>query len=267
MPFCIVGQRLDKVNLALQPPGFEPLQIIRIYSLKVSCGKPLDIRSRGLYNPTTFEAGPDPGAANRPSGGEDFPFYQFCFCEKKPASERPAGDRRHMAIRDPNVCSALFLTVGAAWMDLRSTKVDNGWLLFWLGVSVAAQAARAGPEILLQILSGMAVPLLLLFPFFYFRMLGAADIKLLAVLGSFLGRKAILSCLFYTFLCAAVLSLFTFIFDGGIKKRIRYLAGWLQQYLETGQRLPYLRSGLREESLHMTVPMLMAVLLWAGGWY
>ena len=212
---------------------------------------------------------------------------------------------------DPNICAALFLTAGAVWMDLRSTKVDNGWLLFWLAVSVIMQVIRAGPgivgsadagltcvgpgiigsadagltcvgpgsvgpgssgpELLLQtllwILPGMAVPLLLLFPFFYFRMLGAADIKLLAVLGSFLGRKAILYCIFYTFLCAAVLSLLIFLIDGGIQIRIRYLAGWLKDYLETGKRRPYLRPGLREESLHMTVPMLMAVLLRAGGWY
>lgn len=153
-------------------------------------------------------------------------------------------------------------------MDLRSTKVDNGWLLFWLCVRGIMRVIRAGPgNAWFEIVTGMAVPLLLLFPFFYFRMLGAADIKLLAVLGSFLGRKAILSCVFYTFLCAAVLSLITFVFDGGIHIRVRYLAGWLREYLETGQRRPYLRAGLREESLHMTVPMLMAVLLRAGGWY
>lgn len=152
-------------------------------------------------------------------------------------------------------------------MDLRSTKVDNAWLLFWLAVGTAAQVIRAGPAVLLQILPGMAVPLVLLFPFFYFRMLGAADIKLLSVLGSYLGRKAILPCLFYTFLLAAFLSLLTFLLDGGIQNRVRYLAGWLHRYLETGRREPYLRTGLREESLHMTVPMLMAVLLYTGGWY
>ena len=182
---------------------------------------------------------------------------------------------------DPDICAALFLTAGAAWMDLRSTKVDNGWLLFWLTVQVVTLVIRAGPEnpgpvrvgpeILLKtfmwILPGMAVPLILLFPFFYFRMLGAADIKLLAVLGSILGRKAIFPCIFYTFLCAAILSLLTFFIDGGIQKRIRYLAGWLRDYLDTGERRPYLRPGLQEESLHMTVPMLMAVLLWSGGWY
>lgn len=171
------------------------------------------------------------------------------------------------ACMDPNICAALFLTAGAAWMDLHSTKVDNGWLLYWLAVSVVTQVIRAGPAILPGMLSGMMIPLVLLFPFFYFRMLGAADIKLLAVLCSFLGREAVLSCLFCTFFCAAILSLLIFVFDGGIRRRVRYLAGWLRTYLETGQRRPYLRPGLREESLHMTVPILMAALLRAGEWY
>lgn len=157
-------------------------------------------------------------------------------------------------------------------MDLRCARVDNGWLLFWLAVGTGMQVIRAGPgyafrQILLQVLPGMAVPLLLLFPFFYFRMLGAGDIKTLAVLGSLLGRKAMIPCLFFTFLFGAILSLSIFLADGGFRRRIQYLASWLQHYLQTGQRQPYLRVGVREESLHMTIPMLMAVLLRAGGWY
>ena len=168
---------------------------------------------------------------------------------------------------DPNLCAVLFLTAGAAWMDLRCAKVDNGWLLFWLAVSVVTQVARAGPGVLPQILSGMAVPLLLLFPFFYFRMLGAGDIKVLAVIGSFFGPKAVFTCMCFTFLFGAALSLLTFLLEGGFRERMQYLSGWLRDYLQTGQRKPYLRPGVRAESIHMTVPMLMAVLLCAGGWY
>lgn len=165
------------------------------------------------------------------------------------------------------VCAALFLSAGAAWMDLRQTKVDNGWLLFWLGTGLCIRLIRSGPGILTECLPGMAIPLLLLFPFFYFRMLGAGDIKTLAVLGSMLGRRAILSCLFLTFLLGAALSLLTFLLDGGWQKRLQYLFSWLRKYLQTGQKAPYIQKGIQEESLHMTIPILMSVLLWAGGWY
>ena len=168
---------------------------------------------------------------------------------------------------DPNMCAALFLAAGAAWMDLRMAEVDNGWLLFWLAAGAAVQVIRAGPGALLPCLAGMAVPLFLLFPFFYFRMLGAGDIKTLAVLGSLIGHKAVLPCLLFTFLFGAVLSVCMFLFFGGFRSRMQYLAVWLQDLLQTGQRRPYLRSGVREESLHMTIPILMAVLLRAGGWY
>ncbi len=152
-------------------------------------------------------------------------------------------------------------------MDLRQTKVRNGWLLCWLAVNVCRQVIRAGPGGLMRSFTGMIIPLLLLFPFFYLRMLGAGDIKTLAVLGSFLGPSAILPCVFFTFLFGAVLSLFTFLLDGGFRDRMRYLSEWLQNYLQTGRRRPYLRTGLREESLHMTIPILMSVLMWAGNWF
>lgn len=168
---------------------------------------------------------------------------------------------------DPNTCAALFLAAGAAWMDLKKTEVDNGWLLFWLAAGAAVQVIRAGPGALLPGLAGMAVPLFLLFPLFYFRMLGAGDIKTLAVLGSLVGHKAIFPCLFYTFLFGAVLSAGVFLLYGGFRSRLQYLAVWLRDLLQTGQRQPYLRPGVQEENLHMTIPILMAVLLRAGSWY
>ncbi len=165
------------------------------------------------------------------------------------------------------VCAALFLSAGAACMDLRQSKVDNGWLLFWLGTGLCIQLIRAGPGMLKACLPGIVIPLLLLFPFFYFRMLGAGDIKTLAVLGSMLGGRAILSCLFLTFLLGAALSLAIFLLDGGWQQRLQYLFSWLRRYLQTGQKTPYIKEGIQEESLHMTIPILMSVLLWAGGWY
>lgn len=167
---------------------------------------------------------------------------------------------------DPNVCAALFFSAGAAGMDLSRAGVDNGWILLWLAVRFLT-AARAGPETFLQSVFGMLIPLLLLFPFFLFRMLGAGDIKTLAVLGSMFGPQAILSCMFCTFLFGAVLSLFTFLIDGGFRERFRFLTGWFLRCLASGRSVPYLRQGVRWESLHMTIPILMAVLLWAGGWY
>ncbi len=165
------------------------------------------------------------------------------------------------------VCAALLLCAGAVWMDLRSAAVSNIWLGLWLCAGAAEGLYRSGPAALLPAAAGMAVPVLLLFPFFYFRMLGAGDIKLLAVLGSYLGPGDILWCLLAAFLTGAVLSVLLFLRNGGWKERWAYFIRYVRTYAETGQKRPYRQPGTGSESLHMTVPILAAVLLWAGGLY
>ena len=55
--------------------------------------------------------------------------------------------------------------------------------------------------------AGVLIPCVLLLPLFYFRMLGAGDIKVFAVLGGLTGSHGILSIMFGSFLLGAVLSL------------------------------------------------------------
>ena len=171
---------------------------------------------------------------------------------------------------------ALLLSAGAAWMDLRCTKVDNGWLLFWLVVSLAVQLYSTGPTALRQILPGLILPVILLFPFFLFRMLGAGDIKVLAVLGSMMGARSILFCMFFSFLIGAIFSILWFLKYGGFRERLSYFLSYMKNYAQTGIRTPYVKTGAgisdeqpvaRPENLRMTIPIFLAVLLWAAGLY
>ena len=157
-------------------------------------------------------------------------------------------------------------------MDLRRTKVDNGWLLFWLAVNLAVQLYSAGPPALRQILPGLILPVVLLFPFFLFRMLGAGDIKVLAVLGSMMGARSILFCMFFSFLIGAVFSLLWFLKNGGFRERLSYFLSYMRTYAQTGIRTPYVKTDVRmpggqpvarPENLRMTIPIFLAVLLWA----
>ena len=163
--------------------------------------------------------------------------------------------------------SALLLSAGAAWMDLQRAKVDNAWLVLWLTVSLAIRLHDTGPPGIYACFAGVFLPILLLFPFFYFRMLGAGDIKTLAALGSMMGPQTVLLCTFLSFLLGAGFSLFTFLMYGGFQERLSYFFSYVKTCYQTGQRVPYLQPGVRAESLHMTIPIFLAVLLWAGGLY
>ncbi len=160
---------------------------------------------------------------------------------------------------------ALVLTAGAVWMDLRHAKIENGWTAFWLTLYLILRCLSSGPGWWRSALTGFFLPFLLLFPLFLFRMMGAGDIKLLMALGAVLGPKATLHCLFATFLIGAALSAALLFSTGMFMPRIRYFFTYCITVFRTRQRIPYLRPGVRMESIHMTIPIFAAVLLWAGG--
>ena len=128
----------------------------------------------------------------------------------------------------------------AALMDIQRAKVDNGWLLFCVLVSLFTRI---------------------------WKMLGAGDIKLLSVIGSMIGPTKILNCISYSFLIGAVISAALMISSGIVCQRILYLLHYISAYFKTGKREPYYKSGMPLENFHFTVPIFLSALLYAGGVY
>lgn len=99
---------------------------------------------------------------------------------------------------------ALILALGAVEMDLRSRRIANVWLAagwaagFWIQLSPGGRGAAA-------FAAGSFLPLALLAVLFWFRMLGAGDIKLLSALGGLMGASAVLQCIFWISVWSGVL--------------------------------------------------------------
>ena len=151
----------------------------------------------------------------------------------------------------------------AALMDIQRAKVDNGWLLFCVLVSLFTRIWKMDVSSLGSWICGLLVPILILGILFIFRMLGAGDIKLLSVIGSMIGPTKILNCISYSFLIGAVISATLMISSGIVCQRILYLL----HYFKTGKREPYYKSGMPLENFHFTVPIFLSALLYAGGVY
>ena len=64
----------------------------------------------------------------------------------------------------------------AALMDIQRAKVDNGWLLFCVLVSLFTRIWKMDVSSLGTWICGLLVPILILWILFIFRMLGAGDI-------------------------------------------------------------------------------------------
>lgn len=106
------------------------------------------------------------------------------------------------------------LIFGAAWNDCRSFRIPNRLVAFGIGagivVNMLAPVIAGLPGGALgawRAAQGMGVGLAALLPFYCIRVLGAGDVKLMAMIGAFLGPGAVTIIIFMSFLVGGLLSL------------------------------------------------------------
>lgn len=162
----------------------------------------------------------------------------------------------------------LLFSLGAVCMDLLKQKVSNVWILLgWCLGLVYWFSARGVPGGLKIFLLGALLPVVLWYPLFYFRMLGAGDIKLFSVLGGFLGWKMILRGMVLSFVIGAVFSVVFLWMCGNWIQRMRYLWQYICEYGRSGELVPYKKSGIQPENFHFTIPILLGMILCVGGYF
>lgn len=162
---------------------------------------------------------------------------------------------------------ALFFTLFCVLQDISHARIENSAILTGMIFGLLIQLQRNGAAGVRLFLSGALTPAAVLFILFYFRAMGAGDIKLLCVLGGLMGPEAVLYCIGWSFAFGAVLSVPLMILSGNFRSRLRYFAGYTGEYLSTGIKRPYRTGTSGPEMLHFTVPVFMAVLFWTGGVY
>lgn len=160
----------------------------------------------------------------------------------------------------------VFATV-AVCMDLNRERIDNrlialGWIL-----GFSYQLIQEGLRGIGIFFAGAVIPILFLYLLFYFRMIGAGDIKLLSVLGGFMGPVASAICVGISLAFGAILSLAILILCGNLVSRLRYFTDYFTRLVTTKEVVPYMVSGRRMENFHFSIPILMGILLFAGGYY
>lgn len=153
-------------------------------------------------------------------------------------------------------------------MDLRTAKVDNGWLLFSLTVSFIVRLWQKGVAGIPEFLLAGALPLIIPGVLFCFRMIGAGDVKLFCVLGGILGVRAILKCVLASLFLGACISVAILISEGSFSLRFHYFIRYIDETVRTGRIEPYRRKGITApENFHFTVPVFLSAVLYAGGVY
>lgn len=161
----------------------------------------------------------------------------------------------------------VIIALTALIMDLRTAKVDNGWILFSMGIGLFVCIWEKGVGGAGFYLAGTLIPLLLT-GLFVFGMLGAGDIKLFCALGGVIGSRAILKCILVSFFTGACISVALLIFHCNICNRFLYLIKYTEHFVLTGEITPYRRKEITApENFHFTIPIFISILLYAGGFY
>jgi prepilin peptidase CpaA len=160
---------------------------------------------------------------------------------------------------------ALITAAGAVVMDLAWRKILNEYLLAAAAASFVELIISMDAEKSLDFMLGCLVPGLLLSIMFYFRMMGAGDIKLLMLLGGMVGHENVLGFLLAVSVAGAVLAGIMMTIYGNWRTRFSYFKEYLLCCFKTQKRFSYRGEWQRGASIHFTIPVCIGVLLWIGG--
>lgn len=124
-------------------------------------------------------------------------------------------------------CLVLVLVL-AVLNDLKSYKIPNQLVLVGLVNGLFVSVYEHGGTGVIQWIFGIFVPILLLAPLFLSKTLGAGDIKLFSVIGSFYGTAFVLKSILAALFVAAVMSVVQLIRHKQVFYRFNYFKEYIQ---------------------------------------
>ncbi|MCD8104025.1 MAG: prepilin peptidase [Lachnospiraceae bacterium] len=153
------------------------------------------------------------------------------------------------------------VAMAAVLCDLSSGRIPNGLIAAGLGMGFTCQVFSRGLLGVIFFFGGMLLPTLLLGALYYFRMIGAGDIKLFCVVGGFLGPAGAAGCMMRSLFTAAVFSAVIMCRDHSLRKRLLYFWQYARAYVESGLWRPYLDDVEEDAKFCFSVPVLIGILL------
>lgn len=170
-------------------------------------------------------------------------------------------------MNDLRMISLFCLTVAAVLDDLWSGRISNAIIVTGILWGGASQLFLRGAAGLLFFLGGLCLPAVLFAAVFYFRMLGAGDIKLMCAAGSFMGPSVCFSFIVYSVLFGAVISLAIMVRRHTFGQRLIFFSKYFNEYSREKQWKSYLENTDTEAKFCFSIPVLLSVLCFIGGRY
>lgn len=129
---------------------------------------------------------------------------------------------------------------------MKERRIPNWWslgaVLCGLGLCILTAAqGDAGREVLGYMLR-MAAATAVLFPLFLLRMMGAGDIKMMAVMAGCLGVSDGACAIGLGFIVGAILALVKMTVQKSLRKRLAILVAYIRRLFLTKEIVPYYRA-------------------------
>lgn len=163
----------------------------------------------------------------------------------------------------------LLLLFLAALADLKTDHIPNGFII--LGTVIGILGGLWLHTGLPQSVFSMLLAFLLMYPLFKIGALGAGDVKVFMMAGSFMEPKAFLTVMASTFVIGAVFSLGKLLIEHNGRERIRYFLSYVAEVARTGhwkiygEHMAQDYQLYRRNKIHFTVPILFGVVMKLGG--
>lgn len=163
----------------------------------------------------------------------------------------------------------LLLLLLAALADLKTDRIPNGLLL--LGMILGLSGSLWADKDLWNCINSMFLAFLLLYPIYKIGVLGAGDVKLFIMIGSFYAVKEFMVILAGAFVIGALFSLIKLSAERNGRERIQYFFSYLSEIRQTRQWKLYGEDLMQDyqtycrNKIHFAVPVLFSVVLKAGG--
>ena len=151
------------------------------------------------------------------------------------------------------------LLIAAVWNDCISYKVRNSIIIMGLTAGFLFRIEECGVRGIVIWFLGVALPIVLFWMLFRYKMLGAGDIKLFSVIGGMYGLPVVINTIILAFLAGGVLSVIRLLQTGGFRNRLQYLAGFISSQCKERKIISYYqqeRDG-RTPVIHFTIAILI----------
>lgn len=168
----------------------------------------------------------------------------------------------------------LVLLMGAAFFDLKESRIPNLFILTGLVTGVLYRLFVLHEKDYLLLILGIVLPIVIFSPLFLIRAMGAGDIKLMAVTGTFFNVADNVKCMILAIFLAGIMALIKLIIHRNARERFRYgflflKSMWLSVVGGSNFELSYILKGdeqtKKEAGIHFAVPLLFAAMIVMGG--